>query len=481
MLRNRSKISSTLLQPNSSNNPRPPPPPPPSWATRGRGRGRGRGGLSRASFSDLNGRPPEQPSSVLQIKTSPAPLRRPQESTLRWAFNDDNNNNKVQAKDSSTLAVKSSSIQLMLPMNGHNDERNQPKKDSVKDFPKVPSPLPAKAPMKRPIDIDKNTGSEEIIASNVVPEKEIEMPKRPSSRMSGKMSPTKQGLMQFARPFPHSKEKYFPATCRFEIKNLKWPIGLAVLPISKKIIIAETKDEHKSVKMYSPEGNYLKTLAPGDPFVRPTDMAAFANDNFVVKDRNDLKVFDGEGNLQKVIRNRSFKSLFGCTIDNNDQIYVINAKENIIYVVDKTKDDDDNIVKEIELNDVIQDKSRSKCRFLHYGNNRLYIADLGLDTVYVMNWKKGLPQVVKFGKTGKEADGFHDPAGLACDAFGNIIINDAGNKAIKVFDKSYNFVGLLRLKNTNLARPSSLVMNNDDLYILNLKSGTMAKCSFEKN
>jgi len=233
--------------------------------------------------------------------------------------------------------------------------------------------------------------------------------------------------------------------------------------------------------MYSPEGKYLKTLEPGDPFARPSDMAAFANDDFVVKDRNNLKVFNGEGNLQKVIRNKSFKFLFGCTIDKNDHIYVINAKENIVYVVDKTKDNDNNIVKEIELNDVIQDKSKSKCRFLHFGNNKLYIADLGLDTVYVMDWENELSEYVKFGKTGKGANGFNDPAGLACDAFGNIIINDAGNKAIKVFDKNYNFVGLVKLKNTNLARPSSLVMDNNDLFILNLKSGTMAKCSFEKN
>ena len=80
-------------------------------------------------------------------------------------------------------------------------------------------------------------------------------------------------------------------------------------------------------------------------------------------------------------------ALISGTIDDNDQIYVINVKENIIYVVDKTKDDDANIVKKIELDDVIQDKSRSKCRFLHFGNNRLYIADLGLDAVYVNSLK----------------------------------------------------------------------------------------------
>ena len=80
-------------------------------------------------------------------------------------------------------------------------------------------------------------------------------------------------------------------------------------------------------------------------------------------------------------------ALLSGTIDDNGQIYVINVKENIIYVVDKTKDDDANIVKKIELDDVIQDKSRSKCRFLHFGNNRLYIADLGLNTVYVNSSK----------------------------------------------------------------------------------------------
>ena len=58
-----------------------------------------------------------------------------------------------------------------------------------------------------------------------------------------------------------------------------------------------------------------------------------------------------------------------------------------------------------------------------------------------MNWKKGLPQVVKFGKTGRDGDGFNDPAGLACDALGNVIINDAGNKAIKVIKSFVSSVG----------------------------------------
>ena len=59
-----------------------------------------------------------------------------------------------------------------------------------------------------------------------------------------------------------------------------------------------------------------------------------------------------------------------------------------------------------------------------------------------MNWKKGLPQVVKFGKTGRDGDGFNDPAGLACDALGNVIINDAGNKAIKVIKSIFHLLAM---------------------------------------
>ena len=43
------------------------------------------------------------------------------------------------------------------------------------------------------------------------------------------------------------------------------------------------------------------------------------------------------------------------------------------------------IVKRIELDDVISIPSKSECRFLHYSNGKLFIVDLGLDIVYVIN------------------------------------------------------------------------------------------------
>ena len=38
-----------------------------------------------------------------------------------------------------------------------------------------------------------------------------------------------------------------------------------------------------------------------------------------------------------------------------------------------------------EMEDIIADKSRSKCRFLTYQLGKLYITDLGLDCVYILD------------------------------------------------------------------------------------------------
>ena len=84
--------------------------------------------------------------------------------------------------------------------------------------------------------------------------------------------------------------------------------------------------------------------------------------------------------------------------------------------------------------DVIPDKSKSRCRFLHCLNGkRVHIVDLGLDCVYVLSLKETV--VRSFGSTGKKNGQFSDPAGLVSDQFGNTIIADSRNHRLQV--KSY--------------------------------------------
>ena len=43
------------------------------------------------------------------------------------------------------------------------------------------------------------------------------------------------------------------------------------------------------------------------------------------------------------------------------------------------------LVKKIEMEDIIPNKAMSKCRFLTYQLGKLYITDLGLDCVYILD------------------------------------------------------------------------------------------------
>ena len=91
-------------------------------------------------------------------------------------------------------------------------------------------------------------------------------------------------------------------------------------------------------------------------------------------------------------------------------------------------------------------------------------------------------KVKMFGVSGKGNGQFRDPAGLDTDFDGNIIINDAGNHRLQVFDKTLKFVGLVKISNTQLHRPSGLVLDKNEncLYVLNLRAGTMDKLVLKK-
>ena len=96
--------------------------------------------------------------------------------------------------------------------------------------------------------------------------------------------------------------------------------------------------------------------------------------------------------------------------------------------------DSGHIVEQIQLEDIITDKKNSQCKFLHCDGVRLYISDLGLNVVYVMELIGENEGVVKsFGKTGKRPGQFKDVAGIAADTDGNVLIVDACNNRIQVW------------------------------------------------
>ena len=95
----------------------------------------------------------------------------------------------------------------------------------------------------------------------------------------------------------------------------------------------------------------------------------------------------------------------------------------------------------ISLKRLVGDRrGESRCRFLTFSKGKLYITDLGLNKVYVLDPKK-FESVRGFGSFGAGDGQLHDPAGLAVDDVGNILVADSKNHRLCLFDKKGKWIG----------------------------------------
>jgi len=146
------------------------------------------------------------------------------------------------------------------------------------------------------------------------------------------------------------------------------------------------------------------------------------------------------------------------------------------------------VVKKLELISlgIIQKRNAhmSSCRFLSCDGINVYVVDLGLHQIYrlTIDWNtKALIKHITFGKCGRNKGQFIEPAGLAVDSCGNMIIADAGNHRLQVFDKECNYIAPIHIR-TKIKRPSGIMLDIEtaSLYILNLRGNSLVKVKLLK-
>merc|ERR1712096_537339 len=98
----------------------------------------------------------------------------------------------------------------------------------------------------------------------------------------------------------------------------------------------------------------------------------------------------------------------------------------------------------------------SACRFLSYHNQMLYVVDMGLDCVFILN-KDGTESEM-FGSRGNKGGEFRDPAGLVVDDIGTMMVVDSRNHRLQLFDKALNYIGLVKV-DIPLSRPSGIFLD----------------------
>ena len=288
-----------------------------------------------------------------------------------------------------------------------------------------------------------------------------------------------------------------PLQCRLEmrIRGVKRPIGVTVLP-NQSVVVSSSGDTNE-VNIYAPNGECIKRVSPssggGRDFMRPSDMVTLPDGRFLVRDDLGIQMFDDSGEFVKSVGDGLLGKCFGLATNGKGRLFTINTNykgtagsmtekgETDIFVFDL---DSGELKKRIELAEVIPaDKKRvSKCRFLAYKRSRLHIVDLGLNCVYVYNMNTNISRV--FGNSGRRVGEFGDPAGIAVDSQGNMIVADARNHRLQLFSRKREPLGVVKL-DASLKRPSGIVFDDDlnqnpVLYVANLWDNSVFKFSFVK-
>eukprot|EP00092_Neocalanus_flemingeri_P024192 GFUD01026239.1.p1 GENE.GFUD01026239.1~~GFUD01026239.1.p1 ORF type:complete len:658 (+),score=221.85 GFUD01026239.1:86-2059(+) len=250
--------------------------------------------------------------------------------------------------------------------------------------------------------------------------------------------------------------------------SLHKPIGMCLLQ-NGNIVVASTFED--KVKMFSPTGKFLTLVSSSESrFMRPSDMVTLQSGQFVVRDNNRVQVFSHTGTyLRTLWQDNGHDKCYGLAQDKEGRLVTImdtrRQKKTDLLFFDL---DTGKLARKIEMDDIITDKSRSKCRFLTYELGKLYITDLGLDCVYVLD--PTTISVKVFGSTGSGPGQVSDPAGLVVDTVGNIIVADSRNHRLCLFSMEGKFVCNLSLS-PEARRPSGVVLDkeNRELYVLTLQ------------
>jgi len=247
-------------------------------------------------------------------------------------------------------------------------------------------------------------------------------------------------------------------------ENLTRPIGMCILK-SGSLAVASTFED--KVKIFSNDGQFLKEVSSPKNFHRPSDMVTLHCGNFAVRDNTRVQVFKSDGSFEKVLlENKSRDKYFGLAQDDEGRLITLletrSPASTYLIFIDLESGE---VCKKVELGDPNANKRASKCRFLtHYAGN-IYITDLGLNYIYILD--PVTLSMKSFGSSGSNPGQFSDPAGLVVDVKGNMIIADSRNHRLCLYSNAGNYICTLDLS-PEAKRPSGIVLDreNKELYVL---------------
>ncbi|XP_043210427.1 uncharacterized protein LOC122375223 [Amphibalanus amphitrite] len=249
----------------------------------------------------------------------------------------------------------------------------------------------------------------------------------------------------------------------------KHPIGVAAK--GDVLYVADTGND--KVRAFSDSGAELQSPIPS--LRRPSALAVLSEDRLAVRFDSGVRVYsvpsEGQVRLLYDLGGGLLKRPFGLAVTSSERLVTVDAIRGkpVVHVFDASPSGEGRPVHSVDISQHVRQPETSKLYFVAASETRFAVTDLGNNVVLLLNWEGRL--VARVGEDVGPRARLYDPAGLALDAAGNLLVADSKHHRIVVFASDGTPRGCVSTSH-KLNRPSGICLQGARLYVLNYWDNT---------
>ena len=225
------------------------------------------------------------------------------------------------------------------------------------------------------------------------------------------------------------------------IQALVTPHDIAYVPSSNTFLVTETFRDR--VGVYDAATFAFKSLLQhpkSRSFTKPSSILSLGNGYVFILEKGKLQIFTA----QMVPFQFKYGYYYGLTEGLNGDVYTIASIREQGYFIQRLSIGPNGFYKfngqiKLKIIDTIpKSQNPSNPRFLTYHCGRIFVTDLGLHKIYMVDLEN--EDQVTCGYYGSRPGQFSKPTGIVTDDHGNVLLADRDNKRLMLFNKNLQFV-----------------------------------------
>jgi len=257
------------------------------------------------------------------------------------------------------------------------------------------------------------------------------------------------------------------SSSRGEVKCLERPESVALLPGRNLILVSEPLRDriglywahnYRFVTWFQYPCNEQESKKS---FVQPSSLLT-REDLLIIIDSEEIFVFNLMDNAC-VLNFRQKGRFHGLASSSREEFYSISKEAEGTYLVAfRRKEIRDWKIRKMILASELTPETSSNIQFLTVSNSKIFMTDQDCHRLIKVDLNL---QTIKYGGyLGHQSGQIYQPAGLLTDDAGNILVCDAGNKRLVLFNEELQHV--MDIQDFNQQRPHSLLREGKFVYVV---------------